>query len=124
MALDVTLLRGEPVAPKKRRRMTRSQRRVAGPETVAWLSAAGAAALEDLTDDELLMTGLPVLMGWHPFGRTHTLRGRQLYDLLEDLARLAARPDLSRESADVVVELQVLAQRAIDEDLILTVDPD
>src|SRR4051794_18821445 len=101
--------------------MTRAQRRGSGPDAVAWLSSAGADALASLTGDPALMTGLPVLMGWQPFGRPHELRGRQLHDLLQDLARLEDGRDLTPEAADLVVELRLLTQRAIDEDLTLTV---
>jgi hypothetical protein len=104
--------------------MTRAQRRSSGPGAVAWLSAAGAAALEELTGDQVLMTGLPVLMGWQPLGRPHELHGRQLHDLLGELVRLGARPDLGPDASDVVAELRLLAQRAIGEDLTLAVYPD
>lgn len=106
--------------------MTRAERRTARNhgEPLASLSATAAATLEALTDNEDLVVGLPLLMGWKAFGAIHEVRGESLHDLAKDLVRLAARADSSVEVTQTVAELEALVQRAIAEDLALLVIPD
>lgn len=124
MATDVLLVHG--AAKVKHRQMTRAERRTARNhgEPLASLSATAAATLEALTDNEDLVVGLPLLMGWKAFGAIHEVRGESLHDLAKDLVRLAARADSSVEVTQTVAELEALVQRAIAEDLALLVIPD
>lgn len=124
VATDVFLVRG--AANAKHRQMTRAERRrVRDPgEPLASLSAPAAATLEAVTENDDLVVGLPLLMGWKAFGAIHEVRGEALHDLARDLVHLDVRAGSSAEVARTVAELETLVQRAIAKDLALLVVPD
>jgi hypothetical protein len=116
---------GERGRTPRRRRMTRAQRRAERPpEAVGRLGLEAAGTLERLLTRDPLLTGLPVLSGWKPFGRTHYLRGDDLVALQSDLQALLDRDDLDAAEHQALHDVAALARTARTADLVLVVVPD